>query len=580
MPYTTFNRSQIFTLTESLTTSADHYFDPCTLFTELVHQNPQAPYLLFESASTDDQRALKSLIITQSALTITALKSRVTVRAMTTLGEYLLAYLQEIFKSELIHFQDQEAIFDLPFDASFRPRGVLTILDPLLALKNPEFSPFIGGLLGYDLVGDVYQITIPEAGRERDLSLYLAEGLITVDHQTKESRYEALFLSEITTRLESYKSFNQHLKHYQTILDRVSHHTDFPTVSPELSTGDHKIQTDLTDKKENLNEYSSLSKGSTQGYAQSYHQQYSQSYPQADGDMRNVMDPEKGVQIPDREPFKAIVESYIEQIHAGKLAQIVPSRTFTVPCPDPLSSYRALKTAYPSPYLFYLHDPEFTLFGASPESSLKYDPKSRELELYPIAGTKLRGMINGEIDEALDQLAEETLINDPKERSEHLMLVDLAEEDLALVSDPETIAVKALMKVDRYRYVMHLVSQVVGRLRDDLSPIDAYLAVMNMGTLTGAPKRYAMEEIYRYEQVARGSFGGAIGYIQATMEGEYFDSAIVIRSAYVADGIAKVQAGAGIVAESNPDREADETENKASSVIMAILQAQSMEQVV
>ncbi len=574
MPYTTFNRSQIFTLTEL----TDRYFDPYLLFAKLVQQNPQKPYLLFESASIDDQRALKSLIITQSAMTIRALKSHVTVEAITTLGEYLLEYLKEIFQVELIYQQNHTAIFDLPFDVVFRPRGVLTILDPLLALKNPEFSPFIGGLFGYDLVGDVYQITIPEVGRERDLSLYLAEGLITVDHQTKVSCYEELFLSEITTRLESYRSFNQNLNNYRSILDQVDQpdiNTHFPTISPELSTGSHKIQAELTEIEETqngLSTLSNLSKGSTQGYIHSYHQQYSQSYPQADGNMRNVMDPDKGVQIPDRESFKAVVESCIEQIHAGKLAQIVPSRIFTVPCSDPLSSYRALKTAYPSPYLFYLHDPEFTLFGASPESSLKYDPKSRELELYPIAGTKLRGMVNGEIDDTLDQLAEETLINDPKERSEHLMLVDLAKEDLALISDPETIAVKALMKVDRYRYVMHLVSQVVGRLRDGLSPIDAYLAVMNMGTLTGAPKRYAMEEIYRYEQVARGSFGGAIGYIQATMEGEYFDSAIVIRSAYVADGIAKVQAGAGIVAESNPDREADETENKASSVIMAILQ--------
>ncbi len=565
MPYTTFNRSQIFTLTETIA----HDFDPCALFTEIVRQDPSSPYLLFESASTDDQRALKSLIITQSALTITALKSLVTVRATTALGQHLLDYLKVIFQAELQHQQIQEATFSLPFDAKERPRGVLTILDPLLALKNPEFSPFIGGLLGYDLVGEVYHITVPEAGRERDLSLYLAEGLITLDHQTQECRYEQLFLSEVTTRLTSYNLFREKIEHYLSMLADLNLTEDLPILSPELSTD--ALSKPLQERS--IEAHSSDSYSLSPSSTQHYHQHFPQSYPQADGDMHTVMDPQKGVQIPDRAPFKAVVESYIEQINAGKLAQIVPSRTFTVPCPDPLRSYKALKSAYPSPYLFYLHDPEFTLFGASPESSLKYDPKSRELELYPIAGTKLRGMINGEIDPTLDQLAEETLINDPKERSEHLMLVDLAEEDLALVSAPGTIAVKALMKVDRYRYVMHLVSQVVGRLREDLTPIDAYLAVMNMGTLTGAPKRYAMEEIYRYETVARGSFGGAIGYIQATMEGEYFDSAIVIRSAYVTEGIAKVQAGAGIVAQSNPDREADETENKASSVIMSILQA-------
>ena len=154
-----------------------------------------------------------------------------------------------------------------------------------------------------------------------------------------------------------------------------------------------------------------------------------------------------------------------------------------------------------------------------------------------------------------------------------MMLVDLAKEDLALISDPDSIYVKDLMKVDRYRYVMHLVSRVAGRLRSDLSPLDAYLAVMNMGTLTGAPKVYAMQEIYRYEDTARGSYGGAIGYIEGLMIGDRFDSAITIRSAYVQNGVAKVQAGAGIVLDSIAESEVEETENKASSVIMAILKA-------
>lgn len=555
----TFKRSEVFTLSREITKE----FEPSALFEYLIKSENKAHAMLFESARTDDQTALKSMLVTKVSLRITALKDIVTVKATSLVGLHLLNYLKNTFPQELRDHDENHADFQFSSDQSLYPRGVLTVLDPLLALKNPEFAPFIGGLFGYDLVGEFYQINVPENGRERDLCLFFAEEMINIDHKEKTAMYEHLYLDYVdNARMEAYRTFNaQALAYEKTVNDlNAGLLQDFPTISPELSTISGQVH--LTEKQAHLSSAS----------PKTYTDTCSQSYPQ-----HKIHEPivstQNGVNVPNNAPFKQAVHDFIAQIKAGKLLQIVPSRAFTLPCPKPFASYAELKSAYPSPYLFYLHDEAFTLFGASPESALKYSPYTRELELYPIAGTKKRGMINGEIDPELDAKMEEILKSDKKEVSEHMMLVDLAKEDLLLISDPESIYVKDLLKVDRYRYVMHLVSRVAGRLRQGLSPIDAYLAVMNMGTLTGAPKIYAMEEIYRYETTARGSYGGAIGYIEGLMQGDRFDSAITIRSAYVTNGMARVQAGAGIVEESVAESEVEETENKANSVVMAILKA-------
>lgn len=555
-----FKRSEIFTISREI--SID--FEPFKLFKAIMQHEQKSHGMLFESARTDDQSALKSMLITKVSLRITALKDVVTVTATTLIGQYLLSFLKNSLATELIVDEAKEAQFYFRNDKTRYPRGVLTILDPLLSLKNPEFDPFIGGLFGYDLVGEFYEVPVPEKNRERDLCLYFAEEMIVLDHKAQTATYEHLYLDAMmASRMDAYRSFNQQAEAYQVLVHRLNRETEtsLPTISPELSTSaatDH--DTMGIDK---------LPPSHRQVSPQSYQQSYPQIEIQAP-----IVSAQNGVNVPDSQGFKKAVCQFIEQINAGKLLQIVPSRAFTLPCPDPFASYQTLKEAYPSPYLFYLHDEDFTLFGASPESALKYSPENRELELYPIAGTKKRGMIDGEIDEELDLAMETSLKADKKEVSEHMMLVDLAKEDLLKISEPDSVHVKDLMKIDRYRYVMHLVSRVAGKLKAGLSPIDAYLAVMNMGTLTGAPKVYAMEEIYRYETEARGSYGGAIGYIQGTLYGDRFDSAIVIRSAYVKNGIAKVQAGAGIVADSIADSEVEETENKASSVVMAILKSQ------
>ncbi len=552
-------RSEVFTLSRSISTE----FEPFTLFQYLIESENKAHAMLFESARTDDQTALKSMLVTKVSLRITALKDIVTVKVTSVVGKHLLDYLKSYFSTELRKDGELSADFQFINDKEKYPRGVLTIIDPLLALKNPEFAPFVGGLFGYDLVGEFYQINVPEKGRERDLCLFFAEEMITLDHQAKTATYEHLYLDYLeNARMDAYRTFNETAFNYEQLVkaldQKVAAQTS--TLSPELSTAE--LEGIDAEQKQ------AISKGT----ALQAEKAYSQGYPQVDIH-QPIVSQQNGVNIPNSAPFKQAIYDFIAQIKAGKLLQIVPSRAFTLPCPSPFASYAELKNAYPSPYLFYLHDEDFTLFGASPESALKYAPDTRELELYPIAGTKKRGLVAGEIDAELDAQMETILKTDKKEVSEHMMLVDLAKEDLALISDPDSIYVKDLMKVDRYRYVMHLVSRVAGRLRSDLSPLDAYLAVMNMGTLTGAPKVYAMQEIYRYEDTARGSYGGAIGYIEGLMIGDRFDSAITIRSAYVQNGVAKVQAGAGIVLDSIAESEVEETENKASSVIMAILKA-------
>ena len=276
------------------------------------------------------------------------------------------------------------------------------------------------------------------------------------------------------------------------------------------------------------------------------------------------------VDLPD-EVFCDIVEQLKENIRKGDIFQVVPSRTFAVKCPSTMAAYRQLKKANPSPYMFVLNDEQFTIFGASPESSVKYTTETNEVEMYPIAGTRKRGFKpNGAIDPDLDGRIELFMRNDKKEVAEHLMLVDLARNDLARISQPGTRYVKDLLKVDRYSQVMHLVSHVVGQLRPDLDAIHAYQACMNMGTLTGAPKIRATELIRGVEKKRRGSYGGAIGWISGSGD---MDTCIVIRSAFVKNSVAYVQAGAGIVYDSVPQSEADETFNKAKAVLSAIATA-------
>ena len=276
--------------------------------------------------------------------------------------------------------------------------------------------------------------------------------------------------------------------------------------------------------------------------------------------------------------YAAVVETLKEAIAAGEVYQVVPARGFTLPCPDALDAYHRLRETNPSPYMFYVGAPGFELLGASPESALLHSAATGRVAIRTIAGPRPRGLNpDGSLDHERDVRLELELRTDAKEVAEHVMLVDLARNDVARVSAPGTRRVDDLLRVDRYSRVMHLVSEVSGRLDPDLDALDAFRASMTMGTLTGAPKLRAAELIRAAEGVRRGSYGGSVGYVRG--DGE-LDTCIVIRSAFVRGGRALVQAGAGVVADSVPAAEAAETVHKASAVLAAVAAAQGAELVI
>ncbi len=270
--------------------------------------------------------------------------------------------------------------------------------------------------------------------------------------------------------------------------------------------------------------------------------------------------------------YESMVRTAKQHITDGNLFQIVLSRTLSEPCPaEPLDVYRRLRTLNPSPYMFYLHTENTHLIGASPELNLRVSgKKDRIVQIRPIAGTKPRGWVAGAIDPETDMRYEAELNLDHKELAEHMMLVDLARNDIARVSIPGSRLVNEMLTVERYESVMHLVSNVRGKLRPDLDALSAYLATMNMGTLTGAPKIEAMKIIRLLEKNKRGYYGGAVMYL--TVDGQ-FDSCITIRSLQIRNRTAYIRVGAGIVHDSIPAAEFQETQHKAQSCLKAIRSA-------
>jgi anthranilate synthase component 1 len=270
-----------------------------------------------------------------------------------------------------------------------------------------------------------------------------------------------------------------------------------------------------------------------------------------------------------REEYIHAVEVAKDAIAAGEAIQVVLARrqSFALP-PDPatgapldgIALYRALRRVNPSPYLFFTRTPAFEVVGASPELLLQAE--GDKLTTHPIAGTRPRG-----VDARADALLAEELQRDPKERAEHVMLVDLGRNDLGRVARPGTVSVSKYMEVERYSHVLHLVSHVEGRLRPELDALDALRSVFPAGTLSGAPKVRAMQLIAAAEGERRGLYGGAVGYLG--YDGN-LDTAITIRSAVLKDGQAHVHTGAGIVAGSVPESEFEETEHKAAAMRRAI----------
>lgn len=262
-----------------------------------------------------------------------------------------------------------------------------------------------------------------------------------------------------------------------------------------------------------------------------------------------------------REEFEAAVEKCKEYVRAGDIIQVVLSQRFSGALTvEPLSIYRVLRTLNPSPYMFFLRMDDTLVVGASPEVMVRKE--GERVELRPIAGTRPRGATAEH-----DELLAEELLADPKERAEHVMLVDLGRNDLGRVCRTGTVKVSELMVIERYSHVMHIVSNVEGELAEGKDAFDVVSATFPAGTLSGAPKVRAMEIIDELEPVRREVYGGAVGYFSFSGN---MDLAIAIRTLVIRDGLVHLQAGAGIVADSNPAAEYQETVNKAMAVVKAI----------
>ncbi|WP_434663181.1 anthranilate synthase component 1 [Aeromonas sp. NJAU223] len=513
---------------DTIRLNAPYVTDPLALYSQLCQGRPNN--LLLESVEIDSKAGTQSLLLVDACLRIECRGRTVRVRALNDNGERLQTLLDERLPALITRTQDDGELCltfpasDRELDEDSRLKGI-SVLDVLRTLQRElqcqlgKEALFMGGSFAYDLIASFEDLpAVPEGSNDcPDYCFYVAETLITIDH-----------IKQSTQLLACLFGGN--------------------------SGGGEEDDSQLDER------YARLT-ARLESFKQACQQP--QSRAQATQPLTGALNVDKG----DKQ-FCAEVEKLKGFIRRGDIFQVVPSRSFSLPCPEPVAAYRRLKQTNPSPYMFYVQDEGFTLFGASPESAVKFEASSRQVEMYPIAGTRRRGLNpDGSINLDLDGRIELELRQDEKEVAEHLMLVDLGRNDIARISEPGTRYVKDLLKVDRYSHVMHLVSRVVGTLRADLDALHAYQACMNMGTLTGAPKLRASELIRMVEGKRRGSYGGAVGYLNG--EGE-MDTCIVIRSAFVKDGLAHVQAGAGVVYDSKPQAEADETRAKAAAVLAAI----------
>ena len=269
-----------------------------------------------------------------------------------------------------------------------------------------------------------------------------------------------------------------------------------------------------------------------------------------------------------REEYFEVVRRAKQHIEAGDIFQVVPSQRFEAPFDgNPISLYRALRFVNPSPYMFCLRLGEkFSLIGTSPEVHVRL--WGGQVQIRPIAGTRKRGSTPEE-----DQQLAQELLADPKERAEHLMLVDLARNDVGRISDYGSVKLTDFMTIERYSHVMHIVSNVVGKLRQGQNAYDVIRATFPAGTVSGAPKVRAMQLIYEFEKSRRGVYAGAVGYIG--FDGQ-LDSCIALRSIVLKDDVAFVQAGGGVVADSDPETEYQESVNKAMATFRAIERAKEI----
>lgn len=510
--------------------------------------------VLLESADIASKQHLTTIAVLAASAQITCTGDTVTLKALdTTDGPQALKAVAQYLSSAVTRQSDSELVLHLPSvaedsaeeHARLRERSTM---EPLRILTDQVVAhphlPLVAGAVAFDYLGTYESLPSVADGANTcpDYLFFNARIILVVDHPSGSCQLvgASLDATQLSAQMDALEAAINELP------------AQAPSAPAEQAAPAQ--QTTLT---------------------ASAHQQAAtpeaQATPAASA-QQTAEDTITAYPTMSDADFCELVAKMQQHIAIGDAYQVVPSRGFVIDCPQPLQTYRYLHDADPSPYMFYIATDDFELFGASPESSLLHSAKTGQVAIRPIAGTRPRGFApDGSIDHELDIRLELELRSDAKEVAEHVMLVDLARNDVARISAPGTRKVTQLLRVDRYSRVMHLVSEVTGQLASDLHPLDAFRASMTMGTLTGAPKLRAAELIRQYEGTRRGSYGGAVGYLRG--DGE-LDTCIVIRSAFARGGKAIVQAGAGVVSDSVPQREADETAHKASNVLRAIAAAQ------
>ena len=392
-------------------------------------------------------------------------------------------------------------------------RDLEALLDRYKAVHLPSLPRFAGGAVGYAAYDAVrYTERLPDAPPDDrglpDLSFALFDRMVLFDHIRKTVLVVAH--AHLGTGIDPRSAFDKAAERVDELVHRLS------SPGPELSIND--IDTD----------------GPVRLKAES-----------------NFT----------REGYEAVVRHCQEYIKAGDIFQVVPSQRFRVETTaDAFDIYRVLRVVNPSPFLFYLNYGDFRLIGSSPEILVRVE--DRDVTVRPLAGTRRRGR-----DEAEDRALAEELLADPKERAEHIMLVDLGRNDVGRVAESSTIQLSDLMKVERYSHVMHITSNVTGKLADGKTAFDALRAGLPAGTVSGAPKVRAMQIIDEVEPQRRGPYAGAVGYIDFTGN---MDTCIALRTLVLVGRTAYVQAGGGVVFDSVPGDEFEETVNKASGLLKAI----------
>ncbi|MBU1704327.1 MAG: anthranilate synthase component 1 [Nanoarchaeota archaeon] len=502
--------------------------DPINLFAKLSDYGRKKNCILLESADIVDKYGELSIGTANPCLKISGNKEDFEIIALNKKGEIFLKEIKDdfkfcdkaVYKKNMIKGKLARKRRTVSEDERLKLKTHMDILRTIAFKFKPTEQPFIPycglfGAISYDFIDQFEDLPMNKNDPlgDPDYEMYFVDNLFLIDHKADKTHIIVNALITNQKRKEIISDVETTIKNYEKAIDGK-----MPTVKKKpVKAKDIKSDTS-------------------------------------------------------KEEFIQIIEKLKQNVVNGDVFQVVPSRTISMAYnAEPLDIYHKLKNLNPSPYMFYINNGNGILLGSSPEMFLRVQGNEEKIvEIRPIAGTKPRGIVEGKLDHDLDSRYEAELKIDQKELAEHTMLIDLARNDVAKVSKPGTRYVDEPFIVEKYSHVQHLVSNVRGVLKDDLDALHAYMATMNMGTLTGAPKIEAMKLIREVEKNKRGFYGGSVGYL--TPSGD-FDSCIVIRSMRLKGGKAYVRAGAGIVYDSIPESEFSETEKKAKACVSAVEQA-------